>query len=163
MSDRTLWRMMLVLGVIGLGIASYLTVVHYTGLVVLCAAKGNPCAQVQSSVYSSVFGIPVALLGLIGYVLIVASLLAPPRELTRAATLGITLFGWVFSGYLTYREVFTLKEICEWCVSSAILMTLLFIAAVVRYWRGDSLLSADGSLSGELSGELSGGTSPAAS
>jgi uncharacterized membrane protein len=161
MSDRTLWRTMLVLGLIGLGIASYLTVVHYTGLVVLCAAKGNPCAQVQSSVYSTVFGIPVALLGLIGYVLIFASLLAPPRELTRAAMLGITLFGWLFSAYLTYREVFTLKEICEWCVSSAVLMTLLFIAAVVRYWRGDPSLPGDPSLSSDPS--LPGGASAAAS
>jgi uncharacterized membrane protein len=137
MSDRTLRGTLIVLAVIGLAIATYLTIVHYTGLVVLCAAKGNPCAQVQSSVYSSVFGIPVALLGLIGYVFILGSLLAPPRELSRVSTLGITLFGVVFSGYLTYREVFTLKEICEWCVSSAALMALLFIGSIARYWRGD--------------------------
>lgn len=136
MSERVLWRAMVVLGVIGLGVAIYLTVVHYGHLTVLCAAKNNPCAQVQSSIYSHVLGIPVALLGLIGYVLILASLLAPASELSRAATLGVTLFGFVFSGYLTYREVFTLKEICEWCVSSAVLMTLLLIAAVIRYLRG---------------------------
>ena len=136
MSDRVLWRAMVVLGVIGLGVAIYLTVVHYGNLTVLCAAKNNPCAQVQSSIYSHVLGIPVALLGLIGYALILASLLAPASELSRSATLGVTLFGFVFSGYLTYREVFTLKEICEWCVSSAVLMTLLLIGAVIRYLRG---------------------------
>jgi uncharacterized membrane protein len=140
MSDRALWRTMVVLGLIGLGIASYLTVVHYGGFVVLCTTKGNPCAQVQSSIYSEVFGIPVAVLGLIGYVLILGSLLVPASELSRTATLGVTLFGFVFSAYLTYREVFTLQLICEWCVSSAVLMTLLFIAAVIRYLRGGAPL-----------------------
>jgi uncharacterized membrane protein len=134
--DRILWRAMVVIGLIGLGVASYLTAVHYGHLNVLCAVKNNPCAQVQSSIYSHVLGIPVALLGLIGYVLILATLLAPASELSRAATLGVTLFGFVFSGYLTYREVFTLQEICEWCVSSAVLMTLLLIGATIRYVRG---------------------------
>jgi uncharacterized membrane protein len=136
MSDRVLWRAMVVIGLIGLGVASYLTAVHYGHLTVLCAVKNNPCAQVQSSIYSHVLGIPVALLGLIGYVLILGSLLVPASELSRAATLGVSLFGFVFSGYLTYREVFTLQEICEWCVSSAALMTLLLIGAAIRYLRG---------------------------
>ena len=152
MSDRTLRGTLIGLAVIGLAIATYLTIVHYTGLVVLCAAKGNPCAQVQSSVYSSVFGIPVAVLGLAGYVFILGSLLAPPRELSRVATLGITLFGVVFSGYLTYREVFTLQEICEWCVSSAVLMTLLLIGAGVRYVRGGEASPAGGGGSSAATG-----------
>ena len=141
MTDRALWRAMVVVGVIGLGVASYLTAVHYGHLTVLCAVKNNPCAQVQSSIYSHVLGIPVALLGLIGYVLILGSLLVPASDLSRAATLGVTLFGFVFSGYLTYREVFTLQLICEWCVSSAVLMTLLFAGAVTRYLRGGAPLS----------------------
>jgi uncharacterized membrane protein len=141
MSDRALWRTMVALSVAGLGIASYLTAVHYGGFSVLCTVKGNPCAQVQSSIYSEVFGIPVALLGLIGYVLIFGSLVVPASELGRVTTLGVTLFGFVFSAYLTYREVFTLQLICEWCVSSAVLMTLLFAGAVTRYLRGGAPLS----------------------
>jgi uncharacterized membrane protein len=144
MSDRVLWRAMVVIGLIGLGVASYLTAVHYGHLTVLCAVKNNPCAQVQSSIYSHVLGIPVALLGLIGYVLILGSLLVPASELSRAATLGVSLFGFVFSGYLTYREVFTLQEICEWCVSSAALMTLLLIGAAIRYLRGGGVASPVG-------------------
>jgi uncharacterized membrane protein len=145
---------MVVLGLIGLGVTIYLTVVHYGGFVVLCAAKGNPCAQVQSSIYSEVFGIPVAVLGLVGYVLILGSLLVPASEYSRIATLGVTLFGFVFSAYLTYREVFTLQEICEWCVSSAVLMTLLFAGAVTRYLRG-----GEGPLlGGEPSAEPAGGS-----
>ena len=119
--------------VLGLAVTIYLTVVHYAGISVLCSSKGNPCEPVQASVYSKVLGIPVALLGLIGYVGILGALLAPETELPRLATLALTLFGFGFSAYLTYREVFTLKEICEWCVSSAIMLTLLFLLAAWRY------------------------------
>jgi uncharacterized membrane protein len=146
MSERVLWRVMVVIAVIGLGIATFLTILHYGRITVPCAAGGNPCEVVQTSIYSHVLGIPVALLGLIGYVGVLATLLTPDSELSRAGTLGVTLFGFVFSGYLTYREVFTLKAICEWCVSSAVLMTVLFVLAVIRYLRGGPSLGADPSL-----------------
>ncbi len=138
---------MIVIATIGLALATYLTILHYARITVPCAAGGNPCEAVQTSIYSHVFGIPVALLGLIGYVFILGSLLAPDHELSRIATLGVTLFGLVFSGYLTYREIFTLKEICEWCVSSAVLMVILFVLATIRYVRGVPLLG--GSVSPE--------------
>jgi uncharacterized membrane protein len=93
--------------------------------------------KVQTSVWSKVGGVPVALLGLIGYVGILASLLLPDREETRLATLGMTLIGVGFSGYLTYRELFSIHAICEWCVSSAVILSFLFICAVIRYLHGD--------------------------
>ena len=137
-TSRLLRRIMVVLAVIGLGVATYLTIAHYGGFAVLCTTKHNSCQQVQQSVYAKVAGVPVAVLGLIGYVAILTSLLLPDREEMRLVTLGITVFGFGFSAYLTYREVFTLKEICEWCVSSAILMTLLFGLAITRYLLGAS-------------------------
>lgn len=137
---------MIALCVLGLALTAYLTVVHYSGGVPFCTTKHNTCEQVQTSIYSHVLGIPVALLGLIGYVGIFVLLLAPDRDLTRVGVLGVTLFGLVFSGYLTYREVFTLKEICEECVTSAVLMALLFIGAVVRYLAGAPLLGSSASL-----------------
>ena len=137
-TSRLLRLIMIVLAVIGLGVATYLTVAHYGGFTILCTTKHNSCQQVQQSVYAKVAGVPVAVLGLIGYVAILTSLLLPDREEMRLVTLGITVFGFGFSAYLTYREVFTLKEICEWCVSSAILMTLLFGLAITRYLLGAS-------------------------
>lgn len=138
--SRTLRRVMLVLAVIGLGVASYLTYVHYAGFsaLVCSGAHGghSSCQTVQSSVWSKVDGVPVALLGLIGYIGILATLLAPDREETRLATLGLTLIGVGFSGYLTYREVFSIHAICEWCVSSAVILTLLLIGAATRYVLG---------------------------
>jgi uncharacterized membrane protein len=123
---------MLVLAVIGLGVASYLTYVHYAGIKPVCSA-GESCVKVQTSEWSKLGGVPVALIGLIGYIGIVLSLLAPDREETRLATLGLILIGFGFSAYLTYRELFSIHAICEWCASSAVIMTLLLIAAVIRY------------------------------
>lgn len=133
--SRTIRWVMLALAVAGLGVATYLTVIHYAGINPACTA-GQSCVKVQTSVWSKVDGVPVALLGLIGYVGILATLLAPDRDETRLATLGLTLIGVGFSGYLTYRELFSIHAICEWCVSSAVIMTLLLIGAVIRFLLG---------------------------
>ncbi|MDQ6816931.1 MAG: vitamin K epoxide reductase family protein [Actinomycetota bacterium] len=130
----TLRRVMIGLAVIGVAVATYLTYIHYAGINPACTA-GQSCIKVQTSVWSKVAGVPVALLGLIGYIGILGSLLAPDREETRIATLGLTLIGFAFSGYLTYRELFSIHAICEWCVSSAVILTILFICAITRYLR----------------------------
>ncbi len=127
---------MIVLATIGLGVASYLTYVHYSGIPPVCSAGGS-CLKVQSSVYSKLAGVPVALMGLIGYIAILGSLLAPESETSRFATLGITIAGFGFSAYLTYRELFSIHAICEWCASSAGIMTILMLLAVWRFLRGE--------------------------
>src|SRR5438309_11315413 len=104
MSARTLWRTMVVLTVIGLGVATYLTYIHYAGIKPLCGKGGGSCEIVQTSEYSKLAGVPVALIGLIGYVVILGSLLARENETTRFATVGFTVVGFGFSVYLTYRE-----------------------------------------------------------
>jgi uncharacterized membrane protein len=128
---------MAVLAVAGLALASYLTYVHYAGIKIACVQGHDECAAVQSSVYSKLAGVPVALMGALGYAAILISLLLPEREATRLATLVLTLGGFGFSAYLTYREVFSLEKICEWCVGSAILMTVLTGLAMWRFLRGD--------------------------
>ena len=71
----------------------------------------------------------MALIGLIGYVAIMVSLLAPEREETRFADDGPDDIGFGFSAYLTYRELFSIHEVCEGCVSSAVIMTILLCLA----------------------------------
>ena len=127
---------MIVLATVGLGVASYLTYVHYSGSPPVCTAGGS-CLKVQTSIYSKLAGVPVALMGLIGYVAILASLLAPETETTRFATLAFTVAGFGFSAYLTYRELFSIHAVCEWCASSAVIMTILMLLAVWRFLRGD--------------------------
>lgn len=122
------------LALLGIAIAGYLTWVHYAGLKPVCLSGGGGCEKVQSSQYADVAGIPVALLGLIGYIGILASLWLRGEV---GLTLGVllTLIGLGFSAYLTYRELFTIDAICQWCVASAVVMTILTGLALVRFLR----------------------------
>lgn len=133
MSGRALQRALAVGAVLGIALAGYLTYVHYAHVQVLCLASGG-CETVQGSKYAELVGIPVALLGLVGYALILGSL-AVPGEVGRSLTALLTLAGFGFSAYLTYRELFTIDAICQWCVASAVLMTALAALAVLRLLR----------------------------
>jgi uncharacterized membrane protein len=131
-SDRALRTAGLALAVLGIGVAGYLVYVHYADVDPVCNIA-HGCHKVQTSEYAKLAGIPVALLGLIGYVSILAALLVPRQgEAARLAAALFALVGFGFSMYLTYRELFTIDAICQWCVLSAILMTLL---AIVTTWR----------------------------
>ena len=132
-TDRRLMIAVLVLCLLGIADAGYLTYVHYAGIKVACLASGG-CETVQASSYAKLAGIPVSVLGLIGYVGILLTV-AIRTELSRAAAFGIALIGFGFSMYLTYRELFTIKAICQWCVASAVLMTALAILTAVRFVR----------------------------
>jgi uncharacterized membrane protein len=134
--DRRLLIAIAVISLIGIAVAGYLTYTHYAGLNVVCPVSGG-CETVQKSVYSKLAGIPVATLGLAGYIAILLSL-AIRNEFGRVAGFGIALIGCLFSLYLTYREIFTIKAICPWCVSSAVMMTLLTILTAIRVLRVES-------------------------
>jgi uncharacterized membrane protein len=134
----------LIFTTIGLLDAAYLTFVHYQGfgaLLCLGAHHGHSsCETVQSSVWAEVAGVPVALLGLLGYIGLFASYLVSDRldgELGRGMGFCIALIGFGFSMYLTYRELFTIHAICEWCVGSAVCMTVLAVLTAVRFLRGE--------------------------
>jgi uncharacterized membrane protein len=130
-SERRLRLAVAALAVAGLAVAGYLTYVHYAGLDPVCAGGGGGCERVQNSSYAELAGVPVALLGLIGYGLILASL-AVPGELGRSAGVLLALVGFGFSAYLTWVELFDIDAICQWCVASALLMTALAAATVAR-------------------------------
>jgi uncharacterized membrane protein len=134
-TDRRLRIAVGVLCVIGIGIAGYLTYVHYADLKVLCLSSGG-CETVQSSRYAKLDGVPVSVLGLAGYITILLSL-ALRGDTGRAVGFGIALVGFLFSAYLTYRELFTIKAICQWCVASAVLMTALVLITGYRVVRDD--------------------------
>ena len=106
---------------------------HYAGGEPVCAVA-HGCATVQKSDYAQLAGVPVALLGVVGYVAILASLIRD-TETTRTAAAFLSIGGLAFSGWLTYVEVFELDAICIWCVGSAICMALLAAITTARMLR----------------------------
>jgi uncharacterized membrane protein len=129
-NDRRLRLAAILLALVGLGIASYLTYVHYEDIHPVCGLGGD-CVKVQTSEWSKLAGIPVAVLGLVAYATILVSLFVPGEQALIAGAL-TALVGFGFSAYLTYRELFTIDAICPWCVASAIVMTLLAIVTTAR-------------------------------
>jgi uncharacterized membrane protein len=134
--ERRLVLAIAAIALVGVGIATYLVYVHYAGIQPFCVSGGGGCEKVQTSDYAKLAGIPVAVLGLAGYVAILASLLVR-GDLGRLAGAAIALSGFGFSLYLTYREIFTIKAICQWCVGSAVLMTLLATLTTIRLLKAD--------------------------
>ena len=129
-TDRRLRLVAIVLAAIGLCVAAYLTYIHYEGIKPVCGLGGN-CEKVQSSEWSKLAGIPVAVLGLVAYATILASLFVPGEEALIAGAL-TALVGFGFSAYLTYLELFVIDAICQWCVASAVIMFALAILSVSR-------------------------------
>ena len=131
MSKRVL---ALVLAVVGLAIASYLTLYKY-GIIGSLACGTGECEVVQTSRWSTLLGFPVAAWGAAYYTLVLLVAAAGVRE--RYATsrplslllVTITGAGLLFSAWLTYLELSVIHAICRYCVGSAIVATLLFVVA----------------------------------
>ena len=129
MNDRRLRLVMAALALATTAIAAYLVRVHYSGGAVVCASGG--CETVQHSRYSAIFGVPVALIGLLGSAAILASLLRT-GTVERAAGLFLTVFGLVFAVYLVVLQVAVIGAVCEWCVVNDALLAVL---ALLAAWR----------------------------
>ena len=124
-----------ILALLGVGISGYLAYVKLSATQAVCLGLGE-CEAVQNSPYSVILGIPISILGLLSYLAIIAlwwwsqDEQRPYADLAPMLSFGIILFGFLYSAYLTYLELFVIKAICPWCVASAILMTVLvFISA----------------------------------
>jgi uncharacterized membrane protein len=118
----------------GLALSTYLTIEHYTlSATLACPETGVVnCQKVTTSAQSAVFGIPVALLGLLFFVVILPACLPAAWRLNRPAVrwgrLLFALVGVGFVGYLVYAELFTLNAICLWCTAVHVVTVLLFAA-----------------------------------
>jgi uncharacterized membrane protein len=110
------------LSTVGLGIASYLAITKLTGGIPACGPLRG-CETVNTSSYSELFGIPVALFGVIFSALLVVASVAWWRVGDRRAlylAYGLGLVGMVAVAYLTYLELFVIGAICVWCVAYAV-------------------------------------------
>ncbi len=132
--------------IIGLIDATYLSYVKLAKVEAFCPKDGTfNCDLVQGSVYGQIAGIPLGYIGLVGYLGILAVLLLEGRVtfFTQRGPLilfAMTLFGFLYSAYLTSIEAFVLRAWCMYCLLSAAMMTLLFIFSAVRAWRQFSVL-----------------------
>lgn len=112
---------------LGAAIAGYLLVAGPDPACVIA----HGCSVVQSSSYAELGGVPVAALGLGGYLVLLAALWRD-TEGARTLAAAVALIGAGFSGWLTYVEVFRLEAICAWCVASAACMTALALLSTAR-------------------------------
>jgi uncharacterized membrane protein len=124
-TEATLRRIVAFVATLGVGVATYITIADSGGGAPTCLAGGGGCETVANSSYSHIAGINVAVFGIVGYLAILATAFFA-NDLARFAGFALALGGFGFSVYLTYLEVFTIEAICQWCVASAVLMTVLF-------------------------------------
>ena len=130
-SEATLQRAATFVAAFGIGVATYITIADAGGGAPTCLAGGGGCETVASSSYSHLAGVNVAVFGIAGYaMLLIASVLR--GDAARFAGFGLALVGFGFSAYLTYIELFKIEAICQWCVASAVLMTILLILGGAR-------------------------------
>jgi uncharacterized membrane protein len=130
-TERRLRAAVGVLALMGLGIAAYLTYVHYAGGTPFCVAGGGGCEKVQRSDYAKVAGIPVAALGLGAYVALFVTALVPGRT-AAAVGVGIAVAGAAFSAWLLYAQLALIDAVCQWCVANDVVIALAAITAVAR-------------------------------
>lgn len=113
--------------------ATYLTVKHYFGTPINCSIFAG-CEKVTTSQYATLWGIPVALLGAIYYLIIfvlVVAYLDTKKERVMYFTARLTLMGFLASLWFLYLQLFVIKAICLYCVVSALTSTMLFIFGII--------------------------------
>src|SRR5512136_1639863 len=126
----------IILAILGAADAIYLLIYKLTGNNQMCLGNGG-CHDVNFSPFSEIYGIPVSVFGISAFLAILCILVLEKRfkfveKYGPMVIFGICLGGVVFSAYLTYLEVYIIHAICPFCVVSAVLITLLFILAIIR-------------------------------
>lgn len=137
--DKWLYRAMLALTVLGLFVSIYMTIYKLTSNDSMCLGSGD-CSVVNASAYSEINGVPVAVLGVVGYLAILGTLIFEKRAafLQKNGTLlgfGLALTGFIFTLWLIYVEIALIRAFCPFCVTSQVAMSIIFVLAVIRLVR----------------------------
>jgi uncharacterized membrane protein len=123
-----------------MAVAGYLAYIETQAVAAICGPVGD-CNTVQTSAYAKLFGIPIGVIGMVAYAAMLAVWVwgrARDHGLPRWLLLAMTAFGVAFSIYLTYLEIFVIRAVCMWCLTSAVIMTALLLvsaAAAAVIWR----------------------------
>jgi len=130
-TDRALRLAATIVALAGVGVAGYLTWVHFDDAALVCVAGGG-CETVQESEYAEIAGVPVAALGLVAYS-IVLGLVAWDSPAARLAAATIALVGLLFSMYLLVLQLFVIDAVCVWCmVNDVVIAPLLALLTALR-------------------------------
>jgi uncharacterized membrane protein len=125
------------LSLAGFFVSLYLYLYKIGRIGTLACGTGG-CETVQTSPFSRFLGLEVALYGVVGYLVLLLlsmdTLRRPVAWTSSRLLLILSGVGLAFTIYLTYLELFVIKAICRWCVGSAIIITLIFIVALLD-WR----------------------------
>ncbi len=119
-----------ILAVVGIGITTYLVYERFSGGLPTCVIGGG-CSTVQKSEWSTVAGVPVALMGLLAYIALLVCALTP-WQISVLGAFFVSLLGVLLSSWLTALELFQIHAICEWCVSSALVVVVAFGFSIAR-------------------------------
>lgn len=130
-SEANLRRAIAFVAALGVGVATYITIADSGGGSPTCLAGGHGCQAVAESSYSHIAGVNVAIFGIAGYLLLLGSAFFA-SDYARLGGFAVALGGFGFSIYLTYLEIFKIEAICQWCVASAVLMTIQFLLNSTR-------------------------------
>lgn len=130
-SEGNLQRAIAFVAALGVGVAAYIAIAESGGGSPVCLAGGSGCKTVAESSYSHVAGVNIAVFGIVGYVLLLASAFFT-NDAARFGGFLLALGGFGYSIYLTYIELFKIEAVCQWCVGSALLMTILFLLSATR-------------------------------
>jgi len=121
----------------GMAVSSYLAYGNIGDESLFCEL-GHGCDTVKDSEYSAIFGVPVALLGVLMYIAIFATAVAGVwrpeslRDLSSLGVFGMGLFGTIYSAYLTWLELYRIDAVCMWCTISAVLLTGILLISVAN-------------------------------
>jgi uncharacterized membrane protein len=130
-SEWTLQRAIAFAAALGIGVATYIAIADSGGGSPVCLGGGHGCATVARSSYSHLADVNIAVFGVVGYALLLASAFFA-SDRARLGGFVLALGGFGYSVFLTYLEIFKIDAICQWCVASAALMTILFLLAATR-------------------------------
>jgi len=130
-SEWNLRRAIAFFAALGVAVATYIAIADAGGDAPACLAGGSGCQTVADSSYAHVLGVNIAIFGVVGYVLLLASAFFA-NDAARLGGFLIALGGFGYSIFLTYIEVFKIEAICHWCVASAVLMTVIFLLQATR-------------------------------
>jgi uncharacterized membrane protein len=130
-AEGTLRSVATFVAAVGVGVATYIAIADSGGGSPVCLGGSHGCETVANSSYSHLLGVNISIFGVLGYVLLLAAAMLR-GDWARMGGFVIALVGFGYSVFLTYLELFVIDAVCQWCVFSAILMTILFAVNTVR-------------------------------